>query len=131
MHSSASGQANLFVLLGYPLVLYPSGWPARQIMFQPKLAGARGWPINTALPIAEQSSGAVTFKSVALDLLIDSPVQSGGYTKVIPLTPRKNPSHEIDVAADSNSALDLPPALIHNDKHLHDESQALYRAHDS
>jgi predicted metalloprotease with PDZ domain len=126
---SASGTAKLFVLMWNQVVLYPSGWPASQIMFQPKLTVPSGWTIHTALPIAEQSSGAVTFKSVALDLLIDSPVQSGVYTKVIPLTPRKNPSHEIDVAADSNSALDIPPALINNYKHLVEEAQALYQSH--
>jgi len=126
---SASGTAKLFVLMWNQVVLYPSGWPASQIMFQPKLTVPSGWTIHTALPIAEQSSAAVTFKSVALDLLIDSPVQSGVYTKVIPLTPRKNPSHEIDVAADSNSALDIPPALINNYKHLVEEAQALYQSH--
>ncbi len=126
---SASGTARLFVLMWNQVVLYPSGWPASQITFQPKLTVPSGWTINTALPIAEQSSGTVTFKSVALDLLIDSPVQSGAYTKVIPLTPGENPSHEIDLAADSNSALDIPPAVINNYKHLVGEAQALYQSH--
>ena len=126
---SASGTAKLFVLMWNQVVLYPSGWPASQITFQPKLTVPSGWTINTALPIAEQSSGTVTFKPVALDLLIDSPVQSGAYTKVIPLTPRGNPLHEIDLAADSNSALDIPPAVINNYKHLVGEAQALYQSH--
>src|SRR5271165_5667982 len=126
---SASGTARLFVLMWNQVVLYPSGWPASQILFQPKLTVPSGWKFNTALPIAEQSSGTVTFKPVALDLLIDSPVQSGAYTKVIPLSPDKNPSHEIDVAADSNSALDIPPAMIDNYKCLVLEAQALYQSH--
>src|ERR1035441_1459409 len=126
---SASGTARLFVLMWNQVVLYPSGWPASQIKFQPKLTVPGGWKYNTALPIAEQSSGTITFKAVALDLLIDSPVQSGVYTRVIPLTPGKNPSHEIDVAADSNSALDIPPAMIENYKRLVLEAQALYQSH--
>jgi predicted metalloprotease with PDZ domain len=126
---SASGTAKLFVLMWNQVVLYPSGWPASQITFQPKLTVPSGWTIHTALPIAEQSSGTVTFKPVALDLLIDSPVQSGAYTKVIPLTPRGNPSHEIDLAADSNSALDIPPAVINNYKRLVGEAEALYQSH--
>jgi len=126
---SASGTARLFVLMWNQVVLYPSGWPASQITFQPKLTVPGGWKYNTALPIAEQSSGTITFKAVALDLLIDSPVQSGIYTRVIPLTPGKNPSHEIDVAADSNSALDIPPAVIDNYKRLVLEAQALYQSH--
>src|SRR6202158_3510126 len=126
---SASGTAKLFVLMWNQVVLYPSGWPASQITFQPKLTVPKGWTSHTALPIAEQSSESITLKPVTLDLLIDSPVQSGAYTKVIPLTPGQNPSHEIDLAADNNSALDLPPALIDNYKHLVEEAQALYQSH--
>lgn len=126
---SASGTAKLFVLMWNQVVLYPSGWPANQITFQPKLTVPDGWNFHTALPIAEQSSATITFKPVTLDLLIDSPVQSGAYTRVIPLTPGKNPSHEIDVAADSNSPLDIPPALIDNYKRLIGEAQALYQSH--
>ena len=66
---------------------------------------------------------------MTLDLLVDSPVQSGAYTKVIPLTPGENPSHEIDLAADSDSVLDIPPAVIENYKHLVKEGQALYQSH--
>jgi predicted metalloprotease with PDZ domain len=126
---SASGTAKLFVLMWNQVVLYPSGWPASQITFQPKLTVPKGWTSHTALPIAEQSSESITFKPVTLDLLIDSPVQSGAYTRVIPLTPGKNPSHEIDLAADNNSALDIPPAVIDNYKHLIEEAQALYQSH--
>jgi predicted metalloprotease with PDZ domain len=81
------------------------------------------------LPIAQEASGTITFKPVALDLLIDSPVQSGAYMKVIPLTPGENPSHEIDVAADSPAALDIPPAMIDSYKRLVREAQALYQSH--
>ncbi len=126
---SASGTPRLFVLMWNQVVLYPSGWPASQIVFQPKLTVPSGWAFHTALPIAEQSSQSITFKSVSLDLLIDSPVQSGAYTKVIPLTPGNNPPHEIDVAADSNSALDIPPTVIKNYKRLVEEAQALYQSH--
>lgn len=126
---SASGTARLFVLMWNQVVLYPSGWPANQITFQPKLTVPSGWAVHTALPIAEQSSGTVTFKPVALDLLIDSPVQSGAYTKVISLTPGRNPSTEIDVAADSDSALEIPPEVIGNYKRLVEEAEALYQSH--
>src|SRR6267154_3283637 len=126
---SASGTAKLFVLMWNQVVLYPSGWPASQITFQPKLTIPRGWTMHTALPIAEQSSETITFKSVALDLLIDSPVQSGVYTKVIRLSPGNATLNEIDLAADSNSALDIPPAVINNYKRLVEEAQALYQSH--
>jgi predicted metalloprotease with PDZ domain len=126
---SASGSAKLFILMWNEVVLYPGGWPADQITFQPKLTVPSGWKFSTALPIAQEASGTITFKPVALDLLIDSPVQSGAYMKVIPLTPGETPSHEIDVAADNPVALDIPPATIDNYKRLVREAQALYQSH--
>jgi predicted metalloprotease with PDZ domain len=126
---SASGSAKLFILMWNQVMLYPAGWPVDQITCQPKLTVPSGWKFSTALPIAQESSGTITFKPVALDLLIDSPVQSGAYMRVFPLTPGENPSHEIDVAADNPAALDIPPAMIENYKRLVREGQALYQSH--
>ena len=126
---SASGTAKLFVLMWSQVMLYPAGLPAHSIMVQPKAALPEGWKFSTSLPIASSTGNSITFKPVELDLLIDSPVQSGEYMKVIQLTPGENPSHEIDIAADSPSTLDLPPELIENYKQLVRETQAIYRSH--
>ena len=126
---SASGSAKLFVLMWNQVILYPAGWPADHITYHPKLTVPSGWKFSTALPIAQEAAGTITFKPVALDLLIDSPVQSGAYMKVISLTPGENPSHEIDVAADSPAALDIPLATIDSYKRLVREAQALYQSH--
>jgi len=126
---SASGAPELFVLMWNQVMLYPSGYPADQITYQPRLTLPNGWKFSTSLPVAEQSSNAITFKPVALDLLIDSPVQSGKYMKVIPLTPGENPVHEVDIAADSPTALDIAPELINAYQRLVREAQALYQSH--
>jgi predicted metalloprotease with PDZ domain len=126
---SASGSSNLFILMWNQVMLYPSGWPANQIMVNPKLTVPDGWKFNTALPVADTSSNHIEFKPVPLDLLIDSPVQSAEYVKVIPLTPGETPSHEIDVAADTPSALDIPADQIDKYKRLVREAQALYQSH--
>jgi predicted metalloprotease with PDZ domain len=126
---SASGSSNLFILMWNQVMLYPSGWPANQIMVHPTLTVPNGWKFNTALPVAATSSNNITFKPVALDLLIDSPVQSGENMRVIPLTPGETPTHEIDVVADAPSALDIPPDAIEKYKRLVREAQALYQSH--
>ena len=66
---------------------------------------------------------------MALDLLIDSPVQSGEFTRVIPLTPDGKLSHDLDVVADDAWALDIPSELIENYKKLVAEATALYQSH--
>ena len=126
---SASGTAKLFVLMWSQVMLYPAGLPAHSIMVQPKVSLPQGWKFSTSLPVATDSGNSITFKPVELDLLIDSPVQSGEYMKVVQLTPGENPSHEVDIVADNPSVLDLPPDLIENYKRLVREAQALYRSH--
>jgi predicted metalloprotease with PDZ domain len=126
---SASASSKLFILMWNQVVLYPAGYPAHQITFNPSLRVPPGWKFNTSLPIASQSDNAITFAPVPLDLLIDSPVQAGQYVRVFPLTPGENPPHELDVAADDEWALDIPPALIDNYKRLVAEAHALYQSH--
>src|SRR5260370_10405610 len=54
---SASGTAKLFVLMWNKVVLYPRGWPASKVTFQPNLTVRGGRKFDRALPIAGQSSG--------------------------------------------------------------------------
>jgi predicted metalloprotease with PDZ domain len=57
---------------------------------------------------------------------VDSPVISGRYYRAIQLTPGQNPSHEIDIAADSAAALAMTPETqlqLHN---LVTEAYALF-----
>jgi predicted metalloprotease with PDZ domain len=126
---SASGSAKLFILMWNQVVLYPKGWPAHELIFNPKLTVPQGWKFNTSLPVASQSGNGVAFLPVPLDLLIDSPVQSGEFTRVYQLNPGAKPSHEVDVASDDAWALDISPDLIEHYKRLVAEAGALYQSH--
>jgi len=126
---SASGSAKLFILMWNQVVLYPKGWPAHELTFNPALTLPQGWKFNTSLPVASQSGNGVTFLPVPLDLLIDSPVQSGEFTRVYQLNPGAKPSHEVDVASDDAWALDISPDLIEHYKRLVAEAGALYQSH--
>ncbi len=126
---SASGAARLFILMWNQVALYPKGWPAAELTYNPSLTLPNGWKFNTALPVASQSGNSVTFSPVAFDLLIDSPVQAGEFTRVYPLNPAIKPSHELDVLSDDAWALDVPPALLENYSRLVAEADALYRSH--
>jgi predicted metalloprotease with PDZ domain len=126
---SASGSSKLLILMWHEVLLYPKGRPASEITYAPTLRLPEGWKFNTSLPVSSQSGNTTTFDSVPLDLLVDSPVQAGQFTRVIPLTPGEKPPHEVDVAADDAWALDVPPALIENYKRLVAEASALYQSH--
>ena len=88
-----------------------------------------GWKFNISLPVSSQAANTVKFEPVPLDLLIDSPVQSGEFTRVIQLTPGDKLPHELDVVADDEWALEIPPALIDGYKKLIAEAGALYQSH--
>jgi len=126
---AASGSAKLFILMWNQVILYPKGWRATELTFQPSLTVPAGWKFNTSLPIASQSADTITFSPVPLDLLVDSPVQSGEFVRVYPLNPGGKPPHEVDVVSDDPWALDIPPALVDNYKRLVAEADALYQSH--
>ena len=126
---SASGSSKLLILMWHEVLLYPAGLRVNQITFHPTLQLPPEWKFNTSLPVSSQSGNTINFAPVPLDLLVDSPVQSGEFTKVIPLTPGDKLSHELDVVADDVWALDIPSALIDNYKKLVAEAGALYQSH--
>jgi len=126
---SASGAANLFVLMWNQVLLYPKGWAAADLIFHPSLTLPKGWKFSTSLPISNQSGEMISFAPVALDLLVDSPVQAGEFMRVFALNAGGNPPQELDVVSDDAWALDVPPELIEGYKRLVAEASALYQSH--
>src|SRR5580692_3047446 len=126
--AGASATASLDVLSWNQVLMYPKGLPAKDIIFAPSLRLPADWKFGTALPIAKQDGATIEFAPVALSTLVDSPVISGRYYRAIQLTPGQNPSHEIDIAADSAAALAMTPDTqlqLHN---LVAEAYALFGA---
>lgn len=107
--AGASATANLDVVNWNQLLLYPKGYPARDIVFLPSLRLPSGWKFGTPLPGATQNGDTVDFSPVPLDTLVDSPVIAGRYFRAIQLTPGQNPPHEIDIVSDSSAALAMSP----------------------
>src|SRR5580700_3491128 len=110
--AGASATAKLDVISWNQNVLYPAGTPADQLIYEAKLILPNGWKFGTALPIANQSGNQATFQPVSLERLVDSPVIAGEYYRAIDITPPGEPiHHEIDMAADSEAALAMPPEI--------------------
>ena len=124
--AGASATAQLDVLSWNQVLLYPKGWPAREWTFEPSLRIPADWKYGTALPVESESGGEIVFKPVQLNTLVDSPVLAGRYFRAIQLTPGQTPSHEIDMAADSAEALDMPEETQTEYKRLVAETGALF-----
>jgi predicted metalloprotease with PDZ domain len=124
-----SATDKLLILEWNEVALYPAGTPAEKLMYESKLILPDGWKFGSSLPVAHQSGNEVSFKPISLDLLVDSPVISGEYFRVIDITPPGEPiHHEIDMAADSEAALDMSPANQKQMTNLVAESGKLFGA---
>jgi predicted metalloprotease with PDZ domain len=124
--AGASATAYLDLLSWNQVVLYPKGYAVRDLTYVPSLRLPAGWKFATALPGAKQNGDTIEFAPVPLDTLVDSPVLSGCYFRVIPLTPGETPPHEIDIAADSAAALDMPSTMETHYRNLVAETGALF-----
>jgi predicted metalloprotease with PDZ domain len=124
--AGASTTAHLAIVTWNQLVLYPKGQNARDITFKADLTLPAGWKFGTALPVQRESRNKIDFAPVSLERLVDSPVLSGEYMRVIQLA--SNPPNEIDMAADSAAALELSPELTTTLKRIVSEATALFGA---
>ena len=107
--AGASATASLDMVSWNQVLLYPGGFPSRDINFIPSLKIPDGWQFGTALPIAKQNGNTIDFAPVPLNTLVDSPVLAGRYFRKIELTPGETPIHEMDIASDSEAALAMTP----------------------
>ncbi|MEO8366693.1 MAG: peptidase M61 [Pseudoxanthomonas sp.] len=94
------------------LLLYPAGYDARRIRFQPGLRLPAGWQYGTALEQAGSDGDTIRFQPLALVDLVDSPVYAGRYFKRYDLDPgAKIPVH-LDVVADAPELLEAKPGIL-------------------
>ncbi|MGC2661920.1 MAG: hypothetical protein WA324_28505 [Bryobacteraceae bacterium] len=122
-----SATDKLLVLEWNEVLLYPAGMPSKDVLYDAKLRLPDGWRFGTSLPMVGQSGNEATFQPIALDLLVDSPVIAGQYYRSIDLTPPGEPiHHEIDLAADSEAALNMSPELRKQLTNLVAESGKLF-----
>ena len=126
--AGVTGTEKLYVLNWNTLLLYPTGWTSDQLTYKADLKIPAGWKFATSLPVANQANGKIEFAPTSLTLLVDAPVQTGQYLKVVPLS-TGNPPAELDVAADSEAALDAPPEVWDHYKNLVTQAGILFGAH--
>jgi predicted metalloprotease with PDZ domain len=126
--AGSSTTAQLAVVSWNQVLLYPSGAPSADIMVNASLKLPAGWKFGTALPIAGQTGEMIQFQPAPLNTLVDSPVITGAFLRVVPLQQGRTPAHEMDIAADSVAALDFAPEVVDHYDNLVAESGALFGA---
>ncbi len=129
--AGSSATDKMAVISWNQVLLYPKGWKSDELTYVASLKLPANWKYGTALPIA--STGAdngetqISFKPVSLNTLVDSPVITGEFLKIVKLA--DDPPTEMDVAADSAAALEPPQEVWDHYKNLVEQANKLFGAH--
>ena len=126
--SRTAVSAKLAVIRWDQKLLYPTGIPADKLMIEPTLVLPKGWNFGGALK-GKKTDNTVTFETVSLYTLIDSPMICGEYLKKIRLAPNTEPPHYLVMAGDSKHAIDLPDKLKEGYDRLVEETLKLFGGH--
>lgn len=94
------------------LLLYPAGYGARRIRFEPSLRLPAGWRFGSALESAGSEGDLHRFQPLALVDLVDSPVYAGRYFKRFDLDPGAKVPVHLDVIADAPELLEAKPEIL-------------------
>ncbi len=124
----ATATDKMAVLNWNDVLLYPAGWPSDDLTYTASLRLPTDWKFGTSLAVTSQSRGEIKFAPVSLTMLVDGPVITGEYLKVVPLNPGQTPPVEMDIAADSAAALDVPAEVWEHYKNLVKQTDALFGA---
>jgi predicted metalloprotease with PDZ domain len=125
--AGSSATDKLAIISWNQVLLYPKGFKSDDINYSASLKLPQGWKFGTPLPIASQGGNEIKFATVSLTTLVDSPVITGEFLKVVPLA--QDPVTEMDIAADSAAALEAPQETWDHYKSLVDQAQKLFGAH--
>lgn len=126
--SGSAATEKLYVVNWNPLLLYPAGWTSDQLTYDASLKIPSGWKFGTSLPVAAHSGGEIHFAPISLTMLIDGPVITGEYLKVVPLSKEGGPPEELDVAADTPGALAAPSEVWEHWRQLVAQAGILFGA---
>jgi len=118
--------ANLAIINWNRVLFYQADTNSHKVYFKTSIILPDGWSYGTALPGPQQSGQRVDFAEVALNMLVDSPLDLGRYYKHIELWREGSAYQMLDAFADKPQDLEFPDKLIAEYKHMTPEALALY-----
>ena len=131
--AGSSATDKMAVISWNQVLLYPKGFKSDDLTYVATLKLPANWKYGTPLPIesttGDQLNGEtqITFKPTSLTTLVDSPVITGEFLKIVKLA--DDPPTEMDIAADSAAALAPPQEVWDHYKNLVEQANKLFGAH--
>jgi predicted metalloprotease with PDZ domain len=131
--AGSSATDKMAVISWNQVLLYPKGWKSDELIYVASLKLPANWKFGTPLPIAsttgDQTNGEtqITFQPASLTTLVDSPVITGEFLKIVKLA--DDPLTEMDIAADSAASLAPSQEVWDHYKNLVEQANKLFGAH--
>ena len=129
--AGSSATDKMAVISWNQVLLYPKGWKSDDLTYVASLKLPANWKYGTPLPIASTAVAngetQITFQPASLTTLVDSPVITGEFLKVVKLA--DDPPTEMDIAADSAAALAAPQEVWDHYRILVEQATKLFGAH--
>jgi len=129
--AGSSATDKMAVISWNQVLLYPKGWKPDDLTYVATLKLPANWKFGTPLPIAstteDKGETEIKFQPASLSTLVDSPVITGEFLKVVKLA--DEPPTEMDIAADSAAALAPPQEVWDHYKNLVEQANKLFGAH--
>jgi predicted metalloprotease with PDZ domain len=129
--AGSSATDKMAVISWNQVLLYPKGYKSDDLTYVASLKLPAGWKYGTPLPTASSSAEngetQITFQPASLTTLVDSPVITGEFLKVVKLA--DDPLTDMDIAADSAAALAAPQEVWDHYKNLVEQANKLFGAH--
>ena len=113
------------------IAMYPAGYYARQVQIEPEVKLPTGWSFGTALePAGPARDGVTRFKPVPFDVLVDSPMFAGRYSRKVDLDPGAAVPVSLDIFADRPEQLEAATAdELERHRELVRQAYKLYGSH--
>ena len=116
------------------VVLYPSDKPLHDTPVTTEIHLPASWKAASALRTAGSAAPSlngpdITFQTVSVEQLIDSPILAGDHCRQYPLAPEIYPVHTLDVCSDKEADLNLQPAFLARMTALVQQATKLFVGH--
>ena len=130
---AGSTDANIAVLNWNTVLLYPYAGPSTQVAsleITPTVILPENWHCATALAPSTTSvpESPISFQTVSLEQLVDSPLLSGRYFREVALAPEITPQHYLDMVADKPENLEISQTHIDQLSNLIRETGSLFQS---
>jgi predicted metalloprotease with PDZ domain len=124
---SSASSSQVMDLNWNQVIMYPSTGSIGDVIITASIRLPEGWKFGTSLDKTQQSGNSITFGRVTMGALVDSPLIAGAHYRQIQLSkPGDQQPNVLDMAAESEAALQIPDKDLASYKKLVEEAVKLF-----